>query len=132
MCIRDRHQIVREVNAFGKPIYITENGLPDRDDDQRPRWLLGHLHQLQRAIQDGCDVRGYYHWTFTDNFEWSEGWGLRFGLVELDPETQERRLRPSARLFSEIARNNTIPAHLVAHYAPEIMPVIFPNASQMG
>ncbi|HQY92531.1 glycoside hydrolase family 1 protein [Caldilinea sp.] len=126
------HQIVREVNAFGKPIYITENGLPDRDDDQRPRWLLGHLHQLQRAIQDGCDVRGYYHWTFTDNFEWSEGWGLRFGLVELDPETQERRLRPSARLFSEIARNNTIPAHLVAHYAPEIMPVIFPNASQMG
>ena len=61
------------------PIYITENGLPDRDDDQRPRWLLAHLAQLHRAIRAGSDVRSYYHWTFTDNFEWSEGWGLRFG-----------------------------------------------------
>lgn len=89
------NQIVREVSVFGKPIYITENGLPDHDDDQRPRWLLGHLHALHQAIQSGCDVRGFYHWTFTDNFEWSEGWGLRFGLVELDPATQERRPRPA-------------------------------------
>ncbi|MFO7631521.1 MAG: glycoside hydrolase family 1 protein [Caldilinea sp.] len=122
------NQIVREVNVFRKPIYITENGLPDHDDDQRPRWLLGHLYELYRTIQQGCDVRGYYHWTFTDNFEWSEGWGLRFGLVELDPETQERRPRPSASLFSEIARANAISHRLAAHYAPEILPVLFPGA----
>jgi len=121
------NQIVHEVNVFHKPIYITENGLPDQDDDQRPRWLLGHLHELYRAIQDGCDVRGYFHWTFTDNFEWSEGWGLRFGLVELDPETQERRLRPSAAMFSEIARSNAISRSLVAHYAPTLLPALFPG-----
>ncbi len=123
------NQIVREVGAFGKPIYITENGLPDHDDDQRPRWLLGHLHQLHRAIQGGCDVRGYYHWTFTDNFEWSEGWGLRFGLVELDPQTQARRPRPSAYLYSEIARANAIAPSLAAQYAPELLPVLFPAAA---
>jgi beta-glucosidase len=102
------YQICREVAAFDKPIYITENGLPDRDDDQRPRWLLGHLRELHRAIEDGCDVRGYFHWTLVDNFEWSEGWGLRFGLIELDPATQERRPRPSAELYGRIARANGI------------------------
>jgi beta-glucosidase len=121
------NQVVHEVSVFHKPIYITENGLPDQDDDQRPRWLLGHLHELYRAIQDGCDVRGYFHWTFTDNFEWSEGWGLRFGLVELDPETQERRLRPSAAMFSEIARSNAISRSLVAHHAPALLPALFPE-----
>ncbi len=123
------NQIVREVNVFGKPIYITENGLPDHDDDQRPRWLLGHLHELHRAITDGCDVRGYYHWTFTDNFEWSEGWGLRFGLVDLDPVTQERKPRPSAYMFSRIARTNQITLPLVRDYAPELLPVLFPDAT---
>jgi beta-glucosidase len=99
-------QVVNEIKRFGRPIYITENGLPDRDDDQRPRWLVGHLRALHRAIQAGADVRGYFHWTFTDNFEWHEGWGLRFGLVELDPQTQERRPRPSAYLYAKIARQN--------------------------
>ena len=123
------HQIVREVNAFHKPIYITENGLPDHDDDQRPRWLLGHLHALHQAIQQGCDVRGYYHWTLTDNFEWSEGWGLRFGLVELDPATQLRRPRPSAALYSAIARTNAVSETLVQTYAPELHPILFPTAA---
>ena len=122
-------QTVVEVGACSNPIYITETGLPDHEDDQRPRWLLGHLHQLHRAIQGGCDVRGYYHWTFTDNFEWSEGWGLRFGLVELDPQTQARRPRPSAYLYSEIARANAIAPSLAAQYAPELLPVLFPAAA---
>ncbi len=102
------YQICQEVSAFGKPIYVTENGLPDKDDDQRPHWLLGHLQALHRAIEDGCDVRGYFHWTLVDNFEWTEGWGLRFGLIELDPATQARRPRPSAALYSRIARENAI------------------------
>ena len=52
----------------GKPIYGTEKVLPEHDDEQGPRWLRLIRHQVHRAIQDGCDVRGYYHWTFTDNF----------------------------------------------------------------
>ena len=98
----------RKSARLAKPIYVTENGLPDRDDDQRPHWLLGHLQALHRAIEDGCDVRGYFHWTLVDNFEWTEGWGLRFGLIELDPATQVRRPRPSAALYSHIARENAI------------------------
>lgn len=115
------YDVLCQLRSFGKPIYITENGLPDRDDDQRPRWLLAHLQQIHRALQDGADVRGYFHWTFTDNFEWSDGWGLRFGLVELDPATQERRPRPSAEMFGAIAAENKISPELIARHAPALM-----------
>lgn len=118
-------RICRDVAQLGKPIYITENGLPDADDDQRPRWLLAHMAAIHRAIQEGCDIRGYYHWTFVDNFEWDQGWGLRFGLVELDPESQARRPRPSARMFAEVARQNAITPELVEHYAPDLLPMLF-------
>jgi beta-glucosidase len=109
------HQVCHEVNNFhpGVPIYITENGVPDREDRFRPRWLLAHLRQLHRAIEEGCNVRGYYHWTFVDNFEWAEGWGLRFGLYALDPQTQVRTARPSAGLYGEIARSNSIPPEMM-------------------
>jgi beta-glucosidase len=120
------HHILQELAPIGLPIYITENGLPDRDDDQRPRWLLSHLHRVHDAIRDGSLVKGYYHWTFTDNYEWSEGWHLRFGLVDLDPVTQVRTPRPSASLYSTIARENGISRALTGQYAPELLPVLFP------
>ncbi|RLT33891.1 MAG: glycoside hydrolase family 1 protein, partial [Chloroflexi bacterium] len=96
-----------------------ENGLPDRNDDQRPRWLVAHLAALQRAIASGCDVRGYFHWTLVDNFEWAEGWGLRFGLFALNPATQERAPRPSAGVYAAIAKANAIPQALLAQYIQE-------------
>jgi beta-glucosidase len=110
------YQVCREVNNFhpGVPIYITENGVPDREDRFRPRWLVAHLRQLHRAIEDGCNVRGYYHWTLVDNFEWAEGWGLRFGLYALDPKTQVRTPRPSADLYRSIARSNAISGEILA------------------
>lgn len=112
------YQVCQEVRRFRAdlPIYITENGVPDRDDDQRPRWLIAHLQELQRAIAAGCDVRGYFHWTFVDNFEWAEGWGLRFGLYELDPATQARTSRPSAAVYAEIARANGISEELIRRH----------------
>jgi beta-glucosidase len=122
------YRVLDRMKRFRKPIYITENGLPDDDDDQRPSFLLAHLAQVQRAISEGADVRGYYHWSFTDNFEWAEGWALRFGLVGLDPETQARTPRPSAKLFSELASANAITYDLVAAYAPELLPEVFPDA----
>jgi beta-glucosidase len=78
------YRVLKRVAGLGKPIYVTENGLPDADDDQRPRFVLTHLSQMHRAMAEGVDVCGYYHWTFVDNFEWAEGWALRFGLVALD------------------------------------------------
>lgn len=92
------------------PIYITETGLPDHDDDQRPRYILNHLAEVHRAIQHGVDVRGFFVWSLLDNFEWAEGWGLRFGLYSFDERTGERRLRPSGALYGIFARANAIPA----------------------
>jgi beta-glucosidase len=89
--------------------------------------LLTHLAQVQRAISEGVDVRGYYHWSFTDNFEWAEGWALRFGLIAFDHRTQIRTPRPSARLFSEMIRANAITREMVAAYAPEALSEIFPH-----
>ena len=119
------YRVLKRVAALGKPIYITENGLPDADDDQRPRYLLTHLAQVQRAIAAGADVRGYYHWSFTDNFEWAEGWALRFGLIALDVKTQARKPRRSAQLYTDIIRANAITPELVAAYAPEAMGDVF-------
>ena len=85
--------MLKSVQKYGKPIMITENGLPDDDDDQRPRFLLTHLAQVWRAIREGVPVRGYYHWSLVDNFEWAQGYAMRFGLIEVDFATQERRLR---------------------------------------
>jgi beta-glucosidase len=99
---------VERAARLGKPIYILENGVPDAQDRIRP-WLIRNvIRELHGLIEKGHDVRGYFHWTLTDNFEWSEGWKLRFGLVELNALTQERTLRPSAHLYSAIARNNAL------------------------
>jgi beta-glucosidase len=121
------YRVLDRVGRLGKPIYITENGLPDEDDDLRPGFLLAHLAQVQRAIRKGIDVRGYYHWSFTDNFEWAEGWALRFGLVALDQERQNRTPRPSAGLYSQIIRANAITREMVAAYAPRLLAELFPG-----
>lgn len=108
---------LRRLAAYSKPIYITENGIADRADRLRSRFIVDHLVEVHRAIAAGADVRGYFHWTLVDNFEWSEGWHLRFGLVELDPATQARRPRPSAAVYERICRANAIPDELLAVFA---------------
>jgi beta-glucosidase len=97
---------VKRATRLGKPIYIMENGVPDAADRIRPWLIVNVLRELHGLIERGHDVRGYLHWTLTDNFEWNEGWKLRFGLVALDPETQRRTMRSSAKLFSDIIRVN--------------------------
>ncbi len=86
------------------PMYVTENGTsctdvlgPDgrRHDPFRIAYLDQHLRAVRAAMDDGVDVRGYFHWTFTDNFEWAEGFEQRFGLVHLDTATQDRTARDS-------------------------------------
>ena len=109
---------LKQAAAYGKPLYVTENGVPDHDDDVRPRFIATHLAETWRAIRDGADVRGYYHWTLVDNFEWSAAWSLRFGLFELDPETGARTPRTSAAVYSRIARANGVPFSLLEQVAP--------------
>lgn len=114
-------------NRYGRPIYVTENGLPDQADRLRPGFILDHLRQIWHAISFCYPVMGYYHWSLIDNFEWDRGWTQRFGLIALDPETQERQWRPSARLYQEICRSYTIDEDMASRYAPEMLPVMFPG-----
>ena len=102
---------------LGKPVYILENGVPDAQDRIRPWLLVNALNELHGALADGIDIRGYFHWTLTDNFEWNDGWRLRFGLVELDPATQRRTIRESGRIFAAIAKQNRVSAELVRQYS---------------
>lgn len=121
------YQAIQEAAVYDRPIYITENGLPDADDDQRPRFILTHLRQIWSAIQRNIPVRGYYHWSLIDNFEWDRGWLERFGLIELDVVTQERRLRPSGELYGRICRQGALDWEMVNDYAPELLDEMFPR-----
>ncbi len=96
----------QRVARFRLPIYITENGVADRADRLRPWVIAQAVCAMHDALEEGIDLRGYYHWSLVDNFEWAEGWTMRFGLYALDTETQGRTLRPSGELYAEIARMN--------------------------
>jgi beta-glucosidase len=107
---------VERAARLGKPIYILENGVPDAQDRIRPWLIVNAVKEVRNLIDEGRDVRGYFHWTLTDNFEWSEGWKLRFGLIALDPATQQRTMRESGRLYSEIVRTNALTPDMVERY----------------
>ncbi len=78
-------------------------------DPQRIDYTRRYLRALRGAIEAGADVRGYFHWSFTDNFEWQEGYKERFGLVHVDFKTQERTPKPSAYLYRDIIRRGGVP-----------------------
>lgn len=95
-------------DRFGLPIFITENGTCDHKDAFRKEFTERHLVELGKAMESGCVVARYYHWTLMDNFEWAEGYEARFGLYEVDFETQQRTLRNSGRWYSELCRRHTV------------------------
>jgi beta-glucosidase len=108
--------VKRITEDYDRPVIeITENGCsyadgPDArgevDDSRRIEFYRAYLEALSRAITEGADVRGYHAWTLIDNFEWSEGFAQRFGLVHVDFETQKRTPKASARWFAEVASKN--------------------------
>lgn len=114
-------------SKYNLPIIITENGVENADDSLRPRYLAQHIHQAWRAVNFNWPIKGYFHWTLVDNFEWERGWTQRFGLWELDLESQARRKRPSADFFSEICTENGISSEMVRNFAPEVLETIFPQ-----
>ena len=99
-------QLERVHRRLGKPVYVTENGLFDNEDTQRPRFIVDHVAAVREALRRGVDVRGYFHWSLIDNFEWAEGWSTHFGLLQLDRVSGERRPRRSAEIYAEICRGN--------------------------
>ncbi|AEH51094.1 beta-galactosidase BgaS [Pseudothermotoga thermarum] len=89
------------------PLMVTENGVADCRDWLRPYHLVGHLYAVEKAIEDGIDVRGYLHWSIVDNYEWARGYTMRFGLAETDYETKQLTPRPSMYIFREIVKEGT-------------------------
>ncbi|MFA4941166.1 MAG: glycoside hydrolase family 1 protein [Patescibacteria group bacterium] len=99
---------LKSLSKFGKPIIIIENGLADADDKKRADFIINHLKYVHQAISDGIDVRGYFHWSLIDNFEWAEGFDPKFGLYKVDQKTCQRIARPSAKVYAEICKSNII------------------------
>ncbi len=120
-------QALKWAKGFKLPIIVTENGTEDRDDKFRRRYLSEHICKLWHAVNFNWKIQGYFHWSLVDNFEWERGWSQRFGLWELDTDTQERRKRPSADLFAAICQENALSSDMVARYAPEVLEKLFPN-----
>jgi len=103
--------LAQRYGAALPPLYITENGCSQEDqpgpggavsDPGRIRYLDGHLRAVHDAIAAGVDVRGYFHWTLCDNFEWSEGFSQRFGLVYVDHATQARTEKASYAWYRDL------------------------------
>jgi beta-glucosidase len=107
--------LLRLKEEYGNPpSIITENGfpLPDSpgtdplDDHERIDYLSDHIGRVGKAIAAGADCRGYFHWSLMDNFEWSKGLSMRFGLVRTDFQTQERSWKKSAHWYRKLIERN--------------------------
>ncbi|MDP2648247.1 MAG: glycoside hydrolase family 1 protein [Candidatus Yanofskybacteria bacterium] len=96
------YHTLKQMQPYKLPVYITENGLADAADSQRAQFIREHLDWVRQAIQEGCNVQGYFYWSLLDNFEWDKGFWPRFGLVEVDYVTLERKIRPSALAYKKL------------------------------
>jgi beta-glucosidase len=90
------------MGLLGVPLYITENGCPDTTDTYRPDYIRGYLAQVSRAMKHGIDIKGYFHWTLVDNFEWDHGYTQQFGLCTYDENTGTYVIKKSGFIFRDI------------------------------
>ncbi len=100
--------VLMDLSDFNLPIYITENGVAAQDDCKREKFIVDHLTEIYHALKAGVDVRGYFHWSLLDNFEWEKGFEPKFGLVDVDLKTFKRTIKPSGELYAKIAKNNAV------------------------
>jgi beta-glucosidase len=100
-----QHTLERLHEKYHLPILITENGLADREDENRQWWITQTLIGMQKAIDNGVVLEGYLHWSLLDNFEWDKGRWPRFGLAAVNYDTLERKLRPSALWFGKVIKH---------------------------
>jgi beta-glucosidase len=112
MFVKDRYAI---------PMMITETGTDGAPDEGRiESWLVRHLEWTKRAIKDGADVRGFFYWSLTDNYEWNHGMGMKFGLYGIannGPKT--RTPRSAVATYKQIIKQGDISAELLTKFPPE-------------
>ncbi|MCC6039932.1 MAG: family 1 glycosylhydrolase, partial [Thermofilum sp.] len=97
-----------------KPVMVTENGIADADDRLRPHYIALHLKTLEDFLEEKRGaVTGYLHWALTDNYEWADGFRMRFGLFHVDLQTKRRTKRPSADLLARVIAEGTVPEEAI-------------------
>ena len=100
------YKAVKTIAKLNVPIIITENGIGDKTDKKRPQFIKEHLFYIHKLLRERVPILGYCYWTLIDNFEWAHGYKPRFGLYNLDLKTLKRTTRNSAKIYSEIIKNN--------------------------
>lgn len=96
------YHVLKNMRRYKKPVYILENGIANSPDTKRADFIRDHVAAMQKAMQEGADVRGYFYWSLLDNFEWDKGFWPCFGLVEVDYKTMRRTVRKSALEYQKI------------------------------
>ncbi|PID52637.1 MAG: hypothetical protein CR972_01000 [Candidatus Moraniibacteriota bacterium] len=103
------YHVLMQVDKYKKPIYILENGKPTVtgiDDWDRQKFLVQSINYMKKAIAEGVNVKGYFHYSLCDSYEWTSGYDFKFGLVEIDRETLKRKQRKSCDIYKKIIREN--------------------------
>ena len=93
---------LKDFSRYRLPLLISENGIVTDDDSERVAFIIENLKSVAQAMQEGVGVIGYLYWSLVDVYEWDKGFATKFGLIEVDHATQERKIRESARKFKEI------------------------------
>ncbi|MEK7462416.1 MAG: family 1 glycosylhydrolase [Patescibacteria group bacterium] len=96
------------MSRYKKPLFVSEAGIADYDDSDRAEYITKQVEGVWRALKSGIDVRGHMYWSLLDNYEWALGFDKRFGLVEIDYDTLERKVRPSAYVYKAICEANAV------------------------
>jgi len=102
------YRALKDISRYKLPLIVTENGICTNDDTERVRFIKEHIDALLTARREGIPVFGYLYWSLLDNFEWSDGYAPRFGLVGVDYKTQERTIRQSAFFLSRYIQENIL------------------------
>jgi beta-glucosidase len=95
------------LKRYKKPIYVSEAGCADAKDRFRADYIRQTIQGIEQALKNGVDVRGYCYWSLLDNYEWAEGFTKRFGLVEVNYDTMERTVRPSAYIYRDLIEQHS-------------------------
>jgi len=87
---------------YKKPIFVSECGVADHNDSHRAWYIEEQIKGVAKALAEGIDIRGHMYWSLMDNYEWALGFDKKFGLIEIDYDTLERKTRPSAWVYKEL------------------------------
>lgn len=102
------YDILMKLKKYNLAVFILENGICTNDDNLRWEYISSHLKKVHQSMQAGVKILGYIYWSLLDNFEWDKGFAPRFGLIEVDYKTLQRKIRSSAEKFALVCKNGSL------------------------